>query len=317
MKHCLRPRVPNIITLSPQRFLGLPRNAQIGEITLQESNSSVQRGLLFPNFNISKKMVVLIGCEYINYKTRGKMERLPGCHMDIKLAQKMLIEHYKYDPSNFIILSDESSAYIQPTRANIVAQLNSVISRTDLTQIVLYYSGHGTQSVDRNGDEEDGMDECIVPCDFMENGLITDDAFHDLVWCRLPLKTKMTCIFDSCNSGTIFDLPFKYNGSNQLKRDTKATPQKITTALPLIITISGCRDAQTSASANKLEKNIEWEGAMSYSLREILKKNNYRPFGINVLIDEMRQLLTKLKFSQVPQMGISRDIVPSSITELF
>lgn len=315
MKHCLKPRIPNIVTLSPQKFLGLHQNT----VTLSESNSSlIQRGLFsFPTFNVSKKMAILIGCEYTAYKTRGKMERLPGCHMDIKLAQKMLIEHYNYDPSNFILISDESSAYIQPTRANILAQLNSVISRTDLAQVVLYYSGHGTQTVDRNGDEEDGMDECIVPCDFMENGLITDDVFHDLIWSRLPLKTKMTCIFDSCNSGTIFDLPFKYNGSNQLKRDNKTTLQKITTALPLIITISGCRDIQTSASANRLEKNIEWEGAMSYSLRETLKKNNYHPFGINVLIDEMRQLLAKLKFSQVPQMGISRDVVPSSITELF
>ena len=267
------------------------------------------------------KLALLIGCEYVTYEKKGTMKRLPGCHMDIKMAQKMLMEHYGYAKSDFIILSDETSSYpLQPTRDIILQKLKWIAEqchrRPTLTQVVIYYSGHGTQTPDKNGDEEDGMDECLVPSDFMEQGLIIDDMFFDCIWSKLPLSVKVTCIFDCCNSGTIFDLPYRYDGK-LFRRDEKVTPQKLSTPLPLIVTVSGCHDPQTSASAYKLERNIDWEGAMSYALREVLKRHSYSPTPVSTLIDEMRTLLAQLKFSQIPQLGTSREVLPGQITQLF
>ena len=37
-------------------------------------------------------------------------------------------------------------------------------------------SGHGSQVKDRDGDEIDGYDEVILPRDFREKGIITDDV---------------------------------------------------------------------------------------------------------------------------------------------
>lgn len=264
-----------------------------------------------------RRCALLVACEYLDYAARNVAPRLPGCHMDIKMAQKMLIEHYGYTPADFVILSDESSEYLPPTRANILAQLEALTQRTDLSQVLLYYSGHGTQTRDTNGDELDGMDEALVPCDYLEAGLIVDDTFHQQVWSRLPLHVVVTCIFDCCNSGTIFDLPYRYEGNNQVVPSPTARPAQISTPLPLIVTISGCRDSQTSASAYNLAKNFNWEGALSYVLRETLKAHDYRPVGLQILIEEMRQRLQALRFSQVPQLGLSRNVRPSAIDHLF
>ena len=75
----------------------------------------------------------------------------------------------------------------------------------------LSFSGHGSQVYDRNRDEKDGKDECILPSDFKRIGVITDDRFQQLLnmfW----EGTKVVCIlvFDCCHSGTIRDLTYKY-----------------------------------------------------------------------------------------------------------
>lgn len=274
----------------------------------------------------ASKLAVLIACEYTNYEKAQKADRLPGCHMDIKLAQKMLMEQYGYKQDQFLILSDERPSTIQPTKSNILTQLTRVVGECaggkntskPISQLVIYYSGHGTQIKDTTGDEADGMDECLVPCDYIEQGFITDDMLNAQVWSKLPMETKVTCIFDCCNSGTILDLPYTYASQDRLSRDPKLkTTDKFTRPLPLILSISGCRDPQTSASAYRLEKTIDWQGALSFVLRETLKENNYKPLGVNVLIDSIRKKLAQRKFTQIPQLSVSRDVLPSSITTLF
>lgn len=324
MKHCLkrklRPR--NIQHKPPEVHIGIPLNQRpfLRKRQLPKPRVPDQPNALGPN-NRTRSIVMLIGCEYTAYETTGTMQRLPGCHMDIHMTQKMLIEHYGYSREWFTIISDENSSYLQPTRANILQQLEILVQKckndASITRVVLYYSGHGTQTVDLSGDEDDGKDECIVPCDYLENGLILDDTFYEMFWSKMPLNVQITAIFDSCNSGTIFDLPFRYESGDVFKRDKKTTKSKTSTPLPLIVTISGCRDPQTSASARYLERDIEWEGAMSYALRTALKKFNYGPVGLNVLMDEIRSTLKTLKFSQVPQLGCSQEKNPSRITQLF
>lgn len=328
MKHQVKRKsvLAAIPKLSPQTCCGNTIQYQNRALTITDKRppptfAQPIHSITVPNpLPSSTKLALLIGCEYTDYEKKGKAKRLPGCHMDIKMAQKMLMEHYGYKREEFIILSDELSTYIQPTKSNILDQLVRVVQECEqrkVSQLLIYYSGHGTQTQDIDGDEEDGMDECMVPCDYMENGLIMDDVFFDNLWVKLPLNIRVTCIFDCCNSGTIFDLPYRYEGKDTIRKDPKMPLSKVSHPLPLIITISGCRDPQTSASAYKLEKQIDWEGAMSYALREVVKSRNYESIPLNVLIDNMRALLAKLRFSQVPQLGLSRNVTPSTIIQLF
>lgn len=52
--------------------------------------------------------------------------------------------------------------------------------------LFLHYSGHGGQTPDKDGDEEDGMDECICPVDYKSAGTIIDDDLKALFSKKLP-----------------------------------------------------------------------------------------------------------------------------------
>ncbi len=70
---------------------------------------------------------------------------------------------------------------------------------------LLYYSGHGAQIPDNNGDENDGRDETIVLYDYAgdENikGLFVDDEMFRLL---VAIPAKKFVFFDSCHSGSAF-----------------------------------------------------------------------------------------------------------------
>jgi hypothetical protein len=316
----IRPQNNN--TIRPQNTTIRPQNTTIRpqNTTIVQNNNTINTTTTTPTQNSGSKLALLIACEYTAYEKSQKAQRLPGCHIDIKLAQKMMMEQYGYKANEFILLSDETSSLTQPTKSNILNQLDRVVTECknkNISQLVIYYSGHGTQIRDTTGDEADGMDECLVPSDYIESGFITDDVFSERLWSKLTINTKVTCIFDCCNSGTIFDLPFIYEPPDRLVRDPKLKNDKFTRPLPLILSISGCRDPQTSASAYRLEKTIDWQGALSFVLRETLKENNYKPLKMNILLDTIRKKLAQRKFTQIPQLSVSRDVLPSTITTLF
>ncbi len=78
-------------------------------------------------------------------------------------------------------------------------------------QIFFFYSGHGTQVLDVDGDERasdqhDDRDEAIAPYDaYGANGklynVITDDQFNQ--WIEQLSGRSVVLVFDSCHSGTV------------------------------------------------------------------------------------------------------------------
>ena len=88
------------------------------------------------------------------------------------------------------------------TKEHIITELTDIINKaTSNDYILVFYSGHGTQIPDTNGDETDGYDEAIVPVDF--NGdissLIIDDDLGEIF--SHSKTQKGVFIFDSCFSG--------------------------------------------------------------------------------------------------------------------
>jgi hypothetical protein len=52
--------------------------------------------------------------------------------------------------------------------------------------LFFFYSGHGSQMVDEEGDEEDGRDECLVPLDMVTvspDRFIPDSELRALLFC--------------------------------------------------------------------------------------------------------------------------------------
>lgn len=83
-------------------------------------------------------------------------------------------------------------------------------------------AGHGGQTKDLDGDEDDGYDEVIYPVDFRQVGHITDDEMHRILVRPLQAGVRLTAIFDSCHSGTALDLPYIYSTQGVLKEPNLA-----------------------------------------------------------------------------------------------
>jgi hypothetical protein len=97
---------------------------------------------------------------------------------------------------------------------------------------IFFYSGHGTDVPDKNGDEDDGKDEalCLVtPEGEIDWGaFMTDDEFAELMTENIHPDVRLICLCDCCHSGTISDFDSADWGA------IKAA------------SMSGCADDQTS-----------------------------------------------------------------------
>ena len=101
------------------------------------------------------KKALLIG---INYYSSPSV-RLNGCIDDVNNIRGVLIDAYDYDLANIVTLrDDELRSQYQPTRDNIINNLKQLVSQTSqLEEIWIHYSGHGSQIQDQNGDEKSGQ----------------------------------------------------------------------------------------------------------------------------------------------------------------
>lgn len=246
------------------------------------------------------KLALLIG---INY--RGTSSELNGCINDVKNIRSYLINQLKYKPEHIVMMTEDGPKDLIPTRANILYQINDLILNSYFhksQEIFFHYSGHGTYTRDRNGDEDDGHDENICPLDY-NSGLISDDKLYSM-FRKLRRECRCICLFDCCHSGTIMDLKFQYkNGfKNHIENSNARCKGNI-------IMISGCRDDQTSADA---WINRDWSGAMTASFLKTMKDKKNKT-NCQELLSGMRTYLKNNNYKQVPQLCCNRKINPDTI----
>jgi len=123
---------------------------------------------------------------------------LQGSVNDVQTMREILMTRWNFQPANIQMLLDE-----QATRANILAALENLVAISGPDDVVyVHYSGHGSQVQDLNGDEDDGLDETIVPQDGRTDDVpdIVDDEL-DVIFSKLRAKSAVI-VLDSCHSGT-------------------------------------------------------------------------------------------------------------------
>jgi hypothetical protein len=119
----------------------------------------------------------------------------------------------------------------QATKADILSACVSVCAGMQPGDLfVLFYSGHGGQVPDTNGDEEDGADETLCLWD----GQLVDDRMGEL-WQQIPPGVRVFFVTDSCNAGSSF----------------RAAPISARAFLPrdytgALVHFGGCADGQSS-----------------------------------------------------------------------
>ncbi|KAI1751990.1 caspase domain-containing protein [Xylaria castorea] len=186
----------------------------------QQFGHGAPAGYTFQYSNCTgKRKALLIGINYF-----GQDAELAGCINDANNLSAFLIEHYHYKREDMIILTDDSrDRMLQPTKANIIRALQWLASGAQPNDsLFLHFSGHGGQTKDTDGDEDDGYDEVIYPVDFKQNGHIVDDELHHVVVKPLVAGVRLTAIFDCCHSGSALDLPYLYSTKGVLKEPNLA-----------------------------------------------------------------------------------------------
>lgn len=179
---------------------------------------------------------MLIGINYFNQKGQ-----LRGCINDVKNMSTYLHENFGYPRENMVLLTDDQqNPKSQPTKANILRAMHWLVkdakpndslffhySGKSVMNLLLFNlsltgTGHGGQTPDLDGDEDDGYDEVIYPVDFRQAGHIVDDEMHRIMVNPLQPGVRLTAIFDSCHSGSALDLPYIYSTQGILKEPNLA-----------------------------------------------------------------------------------------------
>lgn len=243
------------------------------------------------------KKALLIAINYI-----GSDNELNGCINDSKNLQSFLIQNKYINSSDITMMNDTLSGNLYPTKANILLHFNNLVTFANqnakkTVELFLSYSGHGTGVKDTTGDEVDGQDEALVPVDFESSGFIVDDLIRSNLVDKLSANVKLVFLCDACHSGTIMDLKYLYNTTGK----AETVNSKLTDTVCDVITVSGCKDDQTSADAYLSNK---YQGAMTAAFL-----SNYADeMSYKILISKMRSWLQSNRFSQVPQLCAGKKI---------
>ena len=188
--------------------------------------------------------------------------------------------------------------------------------------IVISYSGHGSFVPDRNGDEPDGLDECLCPYDTGTKGVIKDDELFDLLSDR-ERGIRLIMISDSCNSGSVskfnpITTPPTMKGRGAPQRRVRFLPPgaylpkrqlvglgargPMRTASPpgrhAALLLAGCQDPESSFDAYFSGRP---NGAFSYvalsALKKLPKKASYRDW-----YEAIRKILPSQQYPQTPSL---------------
>jgi len=232
------------------------------------------------------KRALLIG---INYKDTPY--ELNGCINDVNNIKALLLAN-GYQESNITVLTDDNPS-MMPIRSNILREFER-LAILPSTEVFVHYSGHGSNVRDKNNDEVSGFDSVIAPCDFLTSDVILDDVLFQLV---SKINCKATLLFDSCNSGSVCDLPYSLSYSNE--RIYQSTTKRVARMKnPSIFMMSGCRDTQFSAD---VQMDGEFCGAFTNAFLKSVQPNK-SIFAIYV------DVCRKMPNTQVPVLSMSAPV---------
>ena len=126
-----------------------------------------------------------------------------------------------------------------PKSTEFLRWLKFFLSNTS-TYLLVYYTGHGSSSADKNSDEDDGQDEYFV----FDDAFVVDDILVQSLIDNKTTNAKVVLLTDCCHSGSIWDIQ---NGSVNGKK----IPSNI-------ISISAAQDSQTAkqTSLNGNEQGV-------------------------------------------------------------
>lgn len=263
-----------------------------------------------------RKRALLIGIS--KYERAGKTDNWWNLNteLDIRLLSDVLIEKFKFAKEDITVLQNEKA-----TSENILGELRKIAVQTQKGDIVfVHFSGHGASIPDNNKDELDGMDESLVPFDYVSRKDFSKNIRDDEIGKLLDeLKKKqpgnVTVSFDSCYSGTATRGDFLVRGGgNETFQSENESPSGLidkNASYPKDYVFLSAANARQVAKETIYENNgvKERMGAFTFGLVNALSKANSRT-TYGDLRELINDYMTANNFSQSPQVeGSLNEIV--------
>jgi len=136
---------------------------------------------------------------------------------------------------------------LNPTPERFVDLVSFFLQNTKVA-LTIFYTGHGAQVKDSNGDEDDHYDEAMV----FDSGHIVDDDLLVLLKEFSTTEIPILLLTDCCHSGSIWDLQSEENRRELPKR---------------VVSVSAAKDSQT---AKQTKINKKDQGIFTYFFWKIL-----------------------------------------------
>ncbi len=227
------------------------------------------------------RLGLLVGVQ--DYPKLGEARQLRGSRNDVRLIEALLVDRFGFRPDDIVTLLDEQAtgAAIRREMARLAERVGKV-SANGPAQVVFYFSGHGSRVPDQEEghaecDEEDALDETLVPYDADEEGGrhdVRDDELYRFAQAVCAGgRARLWAVLDCCHSGT------GVRGTTTIRRldrsvvpftptsneRRKITPKRLP---PEAVVLSACR-------ANEVEpeyrENDQSYGLLTRFLAEVLR----------------------------------------------
>ena len=244
------------------------------------------------------KRALFIGINY--YNTRNELK---GCVNDAVNMHRLMQHEFHFNDCKLLTDDNKYNVKALPTKTNIIKHIQWLTANTHAGDMLFFhYSGHGSQIRDTTQDEQDGMDEVLVPADYQQSGYITDDDLFRILVEAVPRGVTLVAVIDACHSGTMLDLPHMYISKDNVM--LQRSQPKFTKGN--IVCISASRDQQTAADITTASKSY---GALTHALIATIKQRQLRA-NLPTLLHGVTEKLRALP--QTPCVSTSNNITLDS-----
>lgn len=278
-------------------------------------------GCYYGYASTGRALIVAIG----EYPAENGWERIHGDNDGAMIAELLGRNHYR----QIIQLWNEEA-----TKDAIKQAFNRLCEDTEPGDYVfLHFSCHGQQMMDLNGDEEDGLDEALIPYDALfwylpdvyegENHLCDDElgVWIDRLRYKAGRNGQVFVLLDACHSGTAnrYTPDVYIRGTNKIfapddyrpqpgkhpERSMKLKPGE--DRAPTLV-LSACKAEETNYEYYSRKSRCHY-GKLTYSFVRLVEQGNdaFTAEAWCEAVDETMQQLPSGRFSksQHPYMECS------------
>lgn len=240
----------------------------------------------FISARTGRALIVAVG----EYPEDGGWENIHGDNDGVLMTELLRRHHY----SQIILLKNEKA-----TKEAINRSLQQLCNDTDAGDyLFLHFSCHGQQMMDLNGDEEDGLDEALIPYDAWcwylpgvyegEKHLCDDElgSWIDRLRHKAGRTGQVFVLLDACHSGTAnrytpglfirgVNMIFAPDGycpkpGIHLERSLKLKP--LDNLAPALV-LSACKPEETNYEYYSRKSRCHY-GKLTYSFVQVATRNS-------------------------------------------